>query len=477
MSLTRSSLLAYLLPILAIMLLAVLLTVTLFRLADIQRGMRNNVNANMVWVIYQTHIESLMLETAIQQQIIEPNTKDDIAFRYQMLLSRINLLNDGPQQRALQGIGMDSSIDLHTKSIASLAANIAETKLGPEDYQQTLRALGSLNVLLSEASSKAMVAQWEEAGARLDMYRNAVLTILFLMIGIWLSSAFISVQLLLALKKTRENERTKQREGELQKQLESERKISELYRSFGSMVSHQFRTPLAIIDASMQRLIRAGSRMDAGEVAHRANKVRNATHRLTELIESILHADRFMEQLKVSMSPCCLAQLAQQAIAEHRSLVPDRSIQFTNEAKDGSTVVCDPLLTSQIISNLLSNSVKYSPQDTPISVRVYQEGKWLCCAVRDYGRGISAQDMPHIFKRYYRALAATDVMGTGIGLHIANELASLQEGQIFAQSEPGAGSTFTLRLPQGVVLRTPQKLSTMKNTSNARKRGDHGITD
>lgn len=445
MNLTRSGVLGYVLPVLAIIVLMILLSVTLFRLSEIQRAMRNNVNANMVWVIYQTHIESLMLSDAIQHRLIDAEAQDDIAHRYQMFLSRIGILNDGPQKRALQAIEMAGPLARQAEVIVQLApASAADSTF---DYEPLRVALDAFNGLLRTASNRAMVAQWEEAGARLDTYRNAVLTIFFLMIGIWVSSAIISVQLLLALKKARDNERVKQREIELQKQLENERKISELYRSFGSMVSHQFRTPLAIIDAAMQRLIRAGDRMEADEVMHRAGQAREATQRLTNLIENILQADRFMEQLEVSMVPCSLAELAQQEVLEKKELMPARDIRFRDETTDGAMAQCDPILASQIVGNLLSNAIKYSEEDKPVHVRVHREAGWVCCEVRDEGQGISPEDMPHIFKRYFRAWAATDVVGTGIGLHIAMELALLQRGELEAWSEPGMGSTFMLRLP------------------------------
>jgi len=447
MNLTRSGVLGYMLPVLAIIVLAILLTVTLFRLSNIQRAMHNNANANMVWVIYQTHIESLMLGDAIQHWLIEPGDEGEIAHRYQMFQSRIGILNDGPQKRALQAMGMADALAEQAEVVLQLGGAINIQEAAP-DYRKMRAALDEFSALLLTTSNKAMVAQWEEAGARIDTYRNAVLAIFFLMIGIWVSSAVISVQLLLALKRARDNERVKQREIELQKQLENERKISELYRSFGSMVSHQFRTPLAIIDAAMQRLIRVGDRVEAAEVAHRAGQAREATQRLTYLIENILRADRFMEQLEVAMAPRSLADLAQQAVAEKKELVPGRDIQFLDETTGTSMVECDPLLTSQIIGNLLSNAVKYSEDDKPVHVRVHREAGWVCCEVRDEGRGISSKDMPHVFKRYFRAWTATDVVGTGIGLHIAMELALLQYGEIQAWSEPEVGSTFVLRLPE-----------------------------
>src|SRR5690606_8418310 len=170
------------LPI-SILVLAMLLTVTLFRLADVQRAMRNNVNANMVWVISQAHIESLMLGDAVQHQLIQPESTTDMALRYQMLLSRIGVLNDGPQRRALQAIGMADTIAEQSEAVLRLGDVIVAADAGRVAYEHVRSVLDGFNALLLKASGKAMVAQWEEAGTRIDTYRNAVLTILFLMIG------------------------------------------------------------------------------------------------------------------------------------------------------------------------------------------------------------------------------------------------------------------------------------------------------
>lgn len=447
MRFVRSGFFAYGLSMLAIIVLIVLLTVTLFRLSDIQRAMRNNASANMVWVLYQTHIESLMFENALQHQLIEPSANNEFSHRHQMLISRISVLNDGPQKTALDSIGIADKVAQQSEAALELAAKFHANETSSKDYKLLRETLSTLNKSLLTASNRSMISQWEEAGARIDKYRNAVLRIIFLMIGIWIVSVVICIQLIFALKKTRDNERSKQRELDLRKQLENERKISELYRSFGSMVSHQFRTPLSIIDATLQRLIRASDRMDATEIQQRASKAREATRRLTNLIERILHADRFMEQLNVNMKQAGLAHIAQQAVAEQKFLVPNRKIHFQDETHGESTVWCDPMLSIQIISNLLSNAIKYSDEHQTISVRVYREEALMCCGVIDEGRGIRTEEMPHIFTRYFRAKAATDIVGTGIGLHIANELATLQKGKIYAHSELGVGSTFVFCLP------------------------------
>lgn len=437
----------YLLPLIAIIVLVMLLAVTLYRLTGIQRDMRNNASANMTWVIYQTHVESLLFTNAVQQSLIAPHEDSNLTHRYQMLLSRIDILSDGPQQRALQAMGQAEPLLEQARLTRQLGPRFEQGNIDPSDYESTRQVLHTFNDLLQRASGQAMITEWEAAGARLDRYRNAMLTIFFLMIGIWICSVVISTQLMWALKKARDSEQIRLRSTELQKQLENERKISELYRSFGSMVSHQFRTPLAIIDATMQRLIRASDRMTKEEIHHRAGKARQATQRLDQLIENILQADRFMEQLEVAVQSCQLTELAHQAVSEYRTIAPDRHISIVDETEGSSTALCDPVLTVQILSNLLSNALKYSDKETDIAVHVRRQTDWLCCEVCDKGQGIAAHDLPHIFKRYFRAPDATNIMGTGIGLHIAMTLATLQNGEILVSSELGQGACFTLRLP------------------------------
>lgn len=448
MKLIRSRFLGYGVPVFAILVLAVLLTITLLRLTDIQRSMRNTANADMVWALSQAHIESLLLSSAIYGVVARPAESHNIRFRYDMLLSRINLLFQGPQARYLNNIGVGAALNPHLQALKAMEGSVDDIDAGKLDRVPSVEhTLLAFHNAVSTASARSLIAQWDEIGARHDMYRTAVLTVIFLMMGIWLCSAFVSIQLLFSVRKAEENQRSKQREGELKRELETERKISQLYRSFGGMISHQFRTPLAIIDATTQRMIRAGDRMDATEIARRANIVRVATRRLTELIDGILNADRYLDKIDVRKQRCLLAELAAEAMAELQALVPERRIVLVDETGDASWVECDPLLTTQIISNFLSNAAKYSEPDTLIEIRVFREGRMLSCSVTDHGRGISPEELPHVFDRYFRARTAADVVGTGIGMHIASQLASLQEGNVSAYSSLGRGSTFVMWLP------------------------------
>jgi signal transduction histidine kinase len=447
MTRTKKIFIRYILPLVTIILLLALLGVALFRLSVIQREMRYNSNANMVWVVYYTHLESLRLTDAIQKQALDPEADSDLLFRYQMLLSRLNLLHDGPQSRFLDDVGLLTELKTHTLALHQIEHLLTISPLNSAQLEYLQHTLHEFSAFMLRAAGRAMTAQWEELGAGVDMNRNAVLTILFIMVGILLCSLFVSWQLLVALKRSRQNEQIKQQQLELQKQLEHERKVSELYRSFGAMVSHQFRTPLAIIDASMQRLIRAGERMTPAQVTERAVKVKAATERLTYLIDRILTADRLLEQVDIQLQQHSLADVVKRAIAEHSFLTNKRQVDFNVENNTNLHAICDPVLVSEIVGNLLSNADKYSPADKAISVYIYKHQQNVCCQIKDQGKGIAQNDLKHIFQRYFRADTVADVTGTGIGLYVVAELAELQRGKVAVSSDEGNGSVFTLCLP------------------------------
>lgn len=449
MASARKKILHYLLPALTIIVLIALLTAALLRLGNIQQEMRHNTNINMTWVTYYANLEGLRLLDAVQKKALDPQANVDVAFRYKMLISRVQLLQDGPQYRVIEEIGLGSELHRQTQNIEGLDFLLTSLPLSPAELTQVQQVLGSFVTMMMQAASQAMTIQWEELGAGIDSNRNAVLAIIFIMIAILVGSIFISVQLFLALRQAHESERIKQRELILKKQLEDERQIAEIYQSFGSMVSHQFRTPLAIIDASMQRLIRSKT-LTIDEAKKRALKVKAATERLTRLIDSILNANRYLEQVDLRLQSACLVTLTKQVIDEISTVKNTRKVRFINKttSEDTTRVYCDPILVSQIILNFMSNAAKYSAPNQTIEVSVWSEPDWVCCAVKDRGRGISEADLPYIFQRYFRSTGVSDVVGTGIGLYIAEKLIDLQQGKIYVHSVEGEGSTFTVRLPK-----------------------------
>ena len=100
-----------------------------------------------------------------------------------------------------------------------------------------------------------------------------------------------------------------------------------------------------------------------------------------------------------------------------------------------------------MLTNLVSNAIKYSPDGGLIDIRGFVEGASLVITVRDHGLGIAREDLPNLFTRYFRGATATGLAGTGIGLNLVKMLADLHEGSVEVESEEGRGSIFTLRLP------------------------------
>jgi signal transduction histidine kinase len=232
-----------------------------------------------------------------------------------------------------------------------------------------------------------------------------------------------------------------------EKALAAERETNLQQRRFVSIAGHEFRTPLAIIDSTAQRLEARLDRAPAVEIRLRLNRIREAITRMTGIIDMTLTSAR-LDEGRITLQPSCfdLVLLAREVIARQRALSPRYTIALEAPGA-GAEITADRALTDQILTNLLSNAVKYSPLAHDIDVTIAVEADQAVIAVRDYGVGIPADEIPKLFTRFFRARTAAGFQGTGIGLHLVRELVDLHGGCIDVLSRPGHGSTFTVRLP------------------------------
>jgi len=238
-----------------------------------------------------------------------------------------------------------------------------------------------------------------------------------------------------------------ERTRDLEESLKRETALRELYKGFVSMVSHQFRTPLSIVDASAQRMIRRGREMDENEIRERAGKIRSAVMRLTRLVSSTLNAAKVdAGQIDVEVKRCDLARLIVDACERQKETAPDREFRLDLDRLPFS-VSCDPLLIDQVVANLLSNAVKYSQPPHPIEVTANVDHLWIHISVCDRGIGIPEDERPKLFERFFRATTAVGVEGTGIGLHVARTIARMHGGDVEAFPREGGGSSFVLKIP------------------------------
>jgi signal transduction histidine kinase len=236
----------------------------------------------------------------------------------------------------------------------------------------------------------------------------------------------------------------------LAEKLEHEQRLTDLQRNFVSMASHEFRTPLTVIDGQAQRLIKTSDHGITGdELVERATKVRLAVRRMTHLIDNLLNASQLFEanpQLYYHPSDFDLAALLHELCQTYREITPGAQI-VENLRHAPHRARGDPKLLYQAFSNLLSNAIKYSPNGSLIELSAHDEPGNEIIIVEDHGIGIPHADLDRLFERYHRGSNVKGIVGTGIGLYMVKMVLELHHGSISVESSVGNGSRFVVRLP------------------------------
>lgn len=234
---------------------------------------------------------------------------------------------------------------------------------------------------------------------------------------------------------------------QLEQALEAQKELNDLQRSFVSMASHEFRTPLAIIDAVTQKLIRRSDKITPDKLKQHGTKIRSAVVRMTSLMESTLNAARMENgKIQVNIKECNLRKLLSENCRNHQELASNHQINLHMD--DAPEIIyADPSALDQVVTNLLSNAIKYSPSSPDIDVKVQADNENIYIAISDHGLGIDEEEIPQMFTRFFRAKTSTGIAGTGIGLNLSKMLVEEHGGEIMLESEKGVGSTFTIRLP------------------------------
>lgn len=235
---------------------------------------------------------------------------------------------------------------------------------------------------------------------------------------------------------------------ELEKALGREKEINGLQRQFVSMVSHEFRTPLAIIDGNAQRIFRRTAESLTDLQHSSLKKIRNAVVRLTDLMESVLSVARLEDgRINLDPKPCSLTDIVQEIAASYGEIDADRKFNL-DLSRLPDEIVADHKLLRQVFSNLISNAVKYSSKTSTIWIDGRKNDQDMAVvAVRDEGVGIPEKEQAKLFQRFFRASTSVGIAGTGIGLHLAAHLVELHQGSIELESAEGKGSTFRVLLP------------------------------
>lgn len=228
-----------------------------------------------------------------------------------------------------------------------------------------------------------------------------------------------------------------------------QRTLDDLYqqlasqRDFLAMVSHEFRTPISIIDGARQSL----ELLDAGQEPQaviRLERIRRAVQRMSHLVGGLQAADRLdKDSISLEFTQLSLAALTGRAIA---SIAPEHAI--TPAIRVDSLVAGDASLLEIAIANLVGNAVKYGGPLDGIDIEIYRDGDKACLVVMDRGPGLSDADLARLFERFYRGANIQNKPGTGLGLFLTQRIVEIHGGAVYAERRPGGGSVFRLQLPR-----------------------------
>lgn len=238
---------------------------------------------------------------------------------------------------------------------------------------------------------------------------------------------------------------------QLRSALQAEKKLNELKTKFLSLVSHEFKTPLASILTSTSLLSKyTETRQQENRDKHIAtikSKVKYLDNILSDFL-SIERLDTGKVNYNITLFP--LSKVVNEVLYDANMLLKEgQRIKYPQQI-DGVMVEFDEKIMALSLSNLIHNAIKYSPEGAVIALKVSHVDGYLKIDIIDNGFGIPPEDQPFIFDRYFRATNVLTVQGTGIGLNIVRQHMHNLDGNVTFKSEFGEGSTFTLYIPSKI---------------------------
>lgn len=220
---------------------------------------------------------------------------------------------------------------------------------------------------------------------------------------------------------------------------------------FVSSVSHEFRTPLAVIYSAGENLA-DGIAKENEQVSRYGALIKNEGKKLSGMVEQILEfAGANSGRQKYNFAPANVDDIVHDAIAECRPLIESGSFEIETDLRSGLPEIhVDRGALSSALQNLIANAAKYSNGSKWIKLSAVNGGRSVKISVEDRGIGIRGDDLRRIFEPFYRAKEVVDaqISGNGLGLNLVKKIAEAHGGKVAVESQPGVGSKFTIELPQ-----------------------------
>ena len=262
---------------------------------------------------------------------------------------------------------------------------------------------------------------------------------------------------------------------QLAEQAERLLAVDRLKTRFFVNVGHEFRTPLTLVLGPIDDLLRDARERLSERVLGQLQLAQRNARRVLDLIVELLDVNRLEQgQLRLNVVAHDLLPLIEHVAAENAPLAEryGQSLSVDPGGIASAPARIDPLHIERALSNLIGNAAKYSPRATAIEIALAREDTAWTIAVRDQGRGIAPEALPHVFDRFFQTDGSDRASGYGIGLSLVREIALAHGGEVSAMSTLGVGSTFVLRLPMdSTTTRGSRHGATLLGT---RTHGPHG---
>lgn len=228
------------------------------------------------------------------------------------------------------------------------------------------------------------------------------------------------------------------------------KKLELMQKEFVANVSHELRTPLTTIKSYTETLL-SGALSEPEIAENFLNVINQEGDRMTALVQDLLELSKLdNKQANIKMQLFNINQLLDESLQKFMILSKKKLQQLNFHNSDETYMITgDTNRIEQVIKNIVSNAVKYSPEHSSIDVSIYEQGQHVIIEVSDTGLGIPEEDLPRIFERFYRVDKARsrEMGGTGLGLSIAKEIMEYHGGNIEVKSKLGKGTTFYLHFP------------------------------
>ncbi len=228
---------------------------------------------------------------------------------------------------------------------------------------------------------------------------------------------------------------------------------------FSADASHELRTPLTVLQGELEAIAQKGQGLP-DDVRDTIGSALEETQRLSKIVASLLAISR-LEAGEARVQPVRLdfAELARTTTDQMKLLAEEKRISLTSDGSEPVEIQADPSRLKQVVVNLLDNAIKYTPEGGNVSISVMRRDDHAVLEVADSGLGISADDLPHVFERFYRADKARSrqMGGTGLGLSIVRSICLAHGGQITVNSTEGRGSLCRVELPLATINRSQSR--------------------